>query len=109
MNVIEEALWMRPECGCSGREVARPCGLFGGGGEPAAAAHGGGRRGGPLPADADAEELRERLYRRLTGGCRAAQDFTAMHKQLSARKTPTPQQLWRVPRGAPRGVWAHQD
>lgn len=41
---------------------------------------------GRCPADADAEELRERLYGRLTGGCRAAQDFTAMHKQLSARK-----------------------
>lgn len=99
MNVIEEALWMWPECGCSQREVARAYGLFGGGGEPVAAAHGGGRRGGRCPADADAEELRERLYRRLTGGHRdvrrVAQDFTAMHKQLSLRKSPTLQQLWR--------------
>lgn len=54
---------------------------------------------GRCPADADAEELRERLYRRLTGGHRdvrrVAQDFTAMHKQLSLRKSPTLQQLWR--------------
>lgn len=106
MNLIEEALWMRPEYGCSQRELASACGLFGGGGEPAAAPHGGGRRGGPLPGGRGCGGVARAA---VWTAYRAAQDFTAMHKQLSARKSPTLQPVVGVPRSAPRGVWVHKD
>ena len=53
----------------------------------------------PLPPDAEA--LREQLSGRPSEGRRNALDFAATHKQLSARKSLTLQQLWREYREAP--------
>ena len=104
MDVIEEVLRMRHECGRSQREIARACALS------VAAVNQLLQRatvaglGWPLPPDLDAEGLRERLYGRPSGGRRDARrealDFAAMHKQLSRRKSLTLQQLWREYREA---------
>ena len=114
MNVIEEALWMWPECGCSQREVARAYGLFGGGGEPVAAAHGGGRRGGPLPGGCGcggvARAAVPTAYRRAPG---RAPGGAGLHGDAQAaepaQEPDAAAAVAGVVRGAPRGVWVHQD
>ena len=104
MNVIEGVLRMRHECGRSQREIARACGLSAGAVNQLLQRAAVAGVGCPLPAEVDAEGLRERLYGRSSGGRRDARrdalDFAAMHKQLSARKSLTLQQLWREYREA---------
>ena len=86
MDVIEEVLRMRHECGRSQREIARACGLSAGGVNQLLQRADLAGLGWPLPADLDAEGLRERLYGRPSGGRRdprrEALDFAAMHAEL---------------------------
>ena len=104
MDVIEEVLRMRHECGRSQREIARACGLSAGGVNQLLQRADLAGLGWPLPADLDAEGLRERLYGRPSGGRRdprrEALDFAAMHAELSKRKSLTLRQLWREYREA---------